>query len=50
MKISKNTYVLSVKYFFRKNNQNKISHYYFYDTEGEPLIEENKKDIKNETK
>jgi hypothetical protein len=50
--ISKKTYGLSVKYFFRKNNQNKISHYYLYDTEGssEPLIEENKKDIKNETK
>ena len=50
--ISKKTYGLSVKYFFRKNTQNKISHYYLYDTEGssEPLIEENKKDIKNETK
>ena len=52
MEYQKKTYGLSVKYFSRKNNQNKISHYYLYDIEGssEPLIKENKKDIKNETK
>ena len=50
--ISKKTYGLSVKYFSRRNNLNKISHFYLYDTKGnsEPLIDENKKDIKNESK
>jgi hypothetical protein len=50
--ISKKTLGLSVKYFTIKNNQGKESHFYLYDTEGssEPLIEENKKDIKTETK
>ena len=52
--ITKKTYGLSVKYFVKKNKQNKKSHFFLYDTEGssEPLIEENKKEnnIKNETK